>query len=77
MLGWTRQRLADRAGMSLNAVIRFEQGVVASRTNTISAVRRVLEEAGIEFLSLSGQVEGVKLRIPKRRRTPGHAKRPP
>jgi predicted transcriptional regulator len=62
MLGWARQLLADRALVSLNAVIRLEQGVVDSRTSTIMAVRRALEGAGIEFLSLGGDDEGVRLR---------------
>ena len=62
MLGWTRQQLADRAVLSLNAIIRLEQGVVDTRTSTLMAVRRALEAGGIEFLSLSGPNEGVKLR---------------
>ncbi len=62
MLGWTRQQLADRALLSLNAIIRLEQGVVDTRTSTIMAVRRTLEAAGIEFLSLSESNEGVRLR---------------
>jgi predicted transcriptional regulator len=61
-LGWTRQRLADKAIVSLNSVIRLEQGVVDSRTSTIEAVRRVFERAGVEFLSLQGTEEGVKMR---------------
>ena len=65
MLGWTRQQLADRAVLSLNAVVRLEQGVVDTRTSTIMAVRRALEAAGIEFLSLSESNEGVRLRLPR------------
>ena len=61
-LGWTRQRLADRAIVSLNSVIRLEQGVVDSRTSTVEAVLRVLERAGIIFLSRLGDGEGVKFR---------------
>jgi predicted transcriptional regulator len=56
-LGWMRQQLTDRA-MSLNAIIRLEQGVVDPRTSTIMGVRRALEAAGIEFLSLSDSDEG-------------------
>ena len=61
-LGWTRQRLADKAIVSLNSIIRLEQGVVDSRTSTVDAVRRVLERAGIEFLSLSEGTEGLRVR---------------
>ena len=60
-LGWTRQRLADRAIVSLNTVIRLEQGVVDPRASTIDAVQRALEGAGIEFLSLQGHDEGMKV----------------
>jgi predicted transcriptional regulator len=61
-LGWTRQQLADRAIVSLNTVIRLEQGVVDSRSSTLDAVRRALEGAGIEFLSLRENTEGIRFR---------------
>ena len=66
-LGWTRQRLADKAIVSLNSVIRLEQGVVNSRTSTVEAVRRALERAGVEFLSLSENAEGVRVRGRRKR----------
>jgi predicted transcriptional regulator len=64
-LGWTRQRLADKAVVSLNSVIRLEQGVVDSRTSTVEAVRRTLESFGIEFLSHRGEGEGIRVRTPE------------
>ena len=66
-LGWTRQRLADRAVVSLNSVIRLEQGIVSPRQNTISAVARVLQQAGIEFLSMAGAGEGIQFKKPLRK----------
>lgn len=62
LLGWTRQRLADKAIVSLNSVVRLEQGAVDSRTSTVNAVRRVFERASVEFLSLKGEGEGVRIR---------------
>lgn len=62
LLGWTRQKLADRAIVSLNSVVRFEQGVGDPRTSTATALRRALEKAGIEFLSLTSDCEGIRLR---------------
>ena len=62
-LGWTRQQLADRAIVALNTVIRLEQGVVDSRSSTLDSVRRVLEAAGIEFLSLRENSEGIRFRL--------------
>ncbi|HEX4114122.1 MAG TPA: helix-turn-helix domain-containing protein [Stellaceae bacterium] len=67
LLGWTRQRLADKAIVSLNSIIRLEQGAVDSRTSTVNAVRRTLEQAGVEFLSLQSDFEGIRFR-PRRRR---------
>jgi predicted transcriptional regulator len=61
-LGWTRQQFADRAIVALNTVIRLEQGVVDSRSSTLDSVRRVLEAAGIEFLSLREDSEGIRVR---------------
>jgi transcriptional regulator with XRE-family HTH domain len=62
-LGWSRQRLADKAVVSLNSVVRLEQGAVDPRTSTLNSVRQTLERAGIVFLSLSGPEEGIKLRL--------------
>ncbi len=62
LLGWTRQELADRAIVSLNSVIRAEQAAVDSRVSTSMAIRRALEGSGIEFLSLRGNDEGVRIR---------------
>jgi predicted transcriptional regulator len=61
-LGWTRQQLADRAIVALNTVIRLEQGVVDTRSSTLDAVRRALEAAGVEFLSLREDSEGIRIR---------------
>ena len=61
-LGWTRQQLADRAIVALNTVIRLEQGVVDSRSSTLDAIRRALEAAGVEFLSLREDSEGIRVR---------------
>ena len=69
-LGWSRQKLADKAVVSLNSVIRIEQAVVDPRVTTISAIRRVLERAGIEFLSLAGNDEGIRFRKRHRRADP-------
>jgi predicted transcriptional regulator len=67
-LGWSRQKLADKAIVSLNSIIRFEQGAVDPRSSTISAIRRVLERAGIEFLSLTtSDEEGIRVRKRQRR----------
>jgi transcriptional regulator with XRE-family HTH domain len=65
-LGWTRQQFGDRAIVALNTVIRLEQGSFDSRSSTLDAFRRALEAAGIEFLSLHEDSEGIRVRSASR-----------
>lgn len=78
LLGWSQQQLADKAVVSRNALNRLENERVDARTSTVEAVRRALEDAGIEFLS-DGESEGVRLRrrtpSDQRTRAGGHVKR--
>ena len=48
--------------LSLNSIIRFEQGVVDPRVSTSLRIRRVFEREGLEFLSPSEDGEGVRVR---------------
>jgi hypothetical protein len=48
-LGWTVTDLARAAGVSVGAVQRFESGTV-SRPETLEAIQRALEMAGIIFI---------------------------
>lgn len=66
MLGWSRQKLADKALVSLMAIRRFETGKVDTRPETTAKLRATLERAGIQFLSAAGSAEGIRL-IPKRK----------
>jgi predicted transcriptional regulator len=45
LLGWSQQRLADKAIVSLNAVTRLERGKVDSRGSTIAAIEKTLSKA--------------------------------
>jgi predicted transcriptional regulator len=65
LLGWSQQQLADKAIVSLNAVVRLESGVVDSRISTMQAVQKALVKAGIEFLDADQKGEGVRLKSPK------------
>lgn len=65
LLGWSQQQLADKAILSLNAVNRLERGEVDPRYSTLMAIHRALTKAGIEFLSIDGKGEGVRLVNPK------------
>lgn len=63
-LGWSMRDLARQARVGLMTVTRFETGQSTPITATLAAMRRALEEAGIEFLHETG----VQLR-----RSPGEA----
>ena len=63
LLGWSQQDLADKSILSLNAVKRLETGHGDPRMSTVMAIKKALEDAGVEFLAeVGGQGEGVRLR---------------
>jgi transcriptional regulator with XRE-family HTH domain len=53
-LDWTQQELARRAGVGLSTVRDFEKGERTPIPNNLAAIRRVIEEAGIEFVFAKG-----------------------
>jgi transcriptional regulator with XRE-family HTH domain len=58
MLKWTQELLAARAGVGLSTVKDFEAERRTPIRNNLAALKRALEDAGIEFTS----GDGVKLR---------------
>ena len=56
-LKWSTQDLAQKAGVGVNTVNRFEDGQDA-RVSSVDKMRTALEGAGVEFLNSTG----VKLR---------------
>lgn len=68
VLGWSRDDLADKAGVSAGTVVGFELLGADSKVSTVQKLRRALESGGIEFIddgvaSLNG---GPGLRLRKR-----------
>ena len=65
LLGWSQQKLADHAILSLNTIRRIEGEVGDMRVSSITAIEKALHKAGVEFLP----GEGVRLApvSPKRR----------
>ena len=62
-LRWTAKDAAERAGLSLPTVQRFEQvdDVPPSRSQTLHDLQRAFEEAGVEFIGTPDE-PGVILR---------------
>jgi transcriptional regulator with XRE-family HTH domain len=58
-LEWSTQELAERAGVGVNTVNRFEGGQDA-RVSSVDKMRAAFESAGIEFTN--GGQPGVRLR---------------
>jgi transcriptional regulator with XRE-family HTH domain len=63
LLGWNQADLAAAAKISLPTVKRYETGTRTPIPAIMSAVRRALEDAGVEFIpAKNGRGVGVRLR---------------
>jgi transcriptional regulator with XRE-family HTH domain len=60
-LGMGVRELAAAAKVSTDTVARFERGEEL-KNRTVGAIRRALEEAGVEFIEANGGGPGVRLR---------------
>jgi transcriptional regulator with XRE-family HTH domain len=59
-LGWSQTELARRASVSLSTIRDFETGVRTPIANNIAAMRRAIEDAGIEFVDDAGEAAGIR-----------------
>src|SRR5215471_2247196 len=64
LLEWTQSVLSERSGISLPTIKRLEpgDGVLSANHQTVLALERALEAAGVEFTD--GDRPGVRLRAP-------------
>jgi transcriptional regulator with XRE-family HTH domain len=64
LLRWDQRDLAEASTVSLPTIKRLESkpGVVAAHTSTVTALRKSLEAAGVEFIDENGGGPGVRLR---------------
>lgn len=62
LLDWTRSELSEKSGVGISALMRFESadGVPTGNIKTIDAVKKALEEAGIEFIGTPDSQAGVR-----------------
>lgn len=58
--------LAQKAGLQRDLVEKFEIGRQVPDTESIAALRRALEELGVEFISENGGGLGVRLKLDQR-----------
>lgn len=65
LLGWSQSELADAASLSRPTVDRAERKNVTDETMT--AIRKALEKAGVIFVDENGEGPGVRLRKAPRR----------
>jgi DNA-binding transcriptional regulator YiaG len=49
-LGWSQLEMARRANVSLRTVQAFERGETSPQTAKVAAMRRVVEQAGIQLI---------------------------
>ena len=61
-LGWSAQTLAEKSGVGLRTVMRFEQnhGVPPSRSSNLQELQRCFEAAGIQFVGSPDNWPGVR-----------------
>ncbi len=64
LLRWEQRDLSDASSISLPTVKRLESkpGMMAAHVSTVTALRRALETAGVEFIDVNGGGPGVRLR---------------
>ena len=62
LVGWTARDLAANAEIGFSTLIRLESanGVPSGNIKTIDAVKKALEEAGVEFIGTPDSQAGVR-----------------
>ena len=66
-LRWTIEELAEKSGLGLRTIKRFEavDGVPPSRTQTLMEIKIAFEAAGIEFIGTPDDGPGIRVRLRK------------
>ena len=67
LLGWTQLKLAEKAGITLDTVKRFERAKSDTRGKAMIKMEAAIREAGIKLLSPeAGEGEGLRFASAKR-----------
>jgi hypothetical protein len=71
LLRWSAEELAQASALGANTVRRAEvsEGATSLTAANDRAIRRALEDAGVEFIDENDGGPGVRLRRPIKRRT--------
>ena len=64
LVRWEQRDLARASSVSLPTIKRLEStpGIMAAHMSTVTALKRALEGAGVEFIDENGGGPGVRLR---------------
>lgn len=65
LLGWSQYKLAEKAGISVTPIARFEREEVDTKTGTLMILVNTLENAGIEFRNEKDGTYGVMFKAGK------------
>jgi predicted transcriptional regulator len=70
LLRWEQRDLATASAVSLPTIKRLESqpGSMAAHLSTVTALRKALETAGVEFIEENGGGPGVRLRNPEKKK---------
>jgi predicted transcriptional regulator len=71
LLRWEQRDLASASAVSLPTIKRLESqpGIMAAHMSTVTALRKALEAAGVDFIDENGGGPGVRLRKRTSKRT--------
>jgi transcriptional regulator with XRE-family HTH domain len=61
-LGWSVHTLAEKSGVGVRTLARFEQGdgIPPSRSSTLRNVQRCLEAGGVQFIGSPDEWPGIR-----------------
>ena len=67
-LRWTIEDLSSETSISVRTIKRIESspGIASAHSQTVHAIQRALEAAGVEFIGTPDDAPGIRLRSPSR-----------